>query len=250
MMWNRVIFIPNEGQTMNVMSFEEYQKIRNHKPNFDNETDNTGCVEVDGFLYPIRKQKEFETTDKKRIGVYPCDNGISFFVPPETEEEKKNYDAKKVIEFNNTGNYRDIIMKMDQLRNDENTKLLIKDNVFEPYIDQNDSPALKLMKESLTAKKIDPESYRQRLGPDFSNTMRLLTSKKNHTITLKKMVSLSKAYDLNIDITISDKPGAVNPMGKAVTTRVTDDELATEPILEPEEQPIFDDDNDIFFEEE
>ena len=249
MLWNRVSFIPTEGQTMNVVTFEEFQKIRNNKPNFDNDSDNTTCVERNGYLYPIRKQKEFETTDKKRVGVYPCDNGISFFIPPETEEEKKNYDAGKVIEFNNTGNYRDIITKMDQLRNEENSKLLIKDNMFEPYIDQDDTPALKLMKESLAAKKIDPESYRQRLGPDFSNTMRLLTSKKNHTITLKKMVSLSKAYDLSIDITVSDKPGAVNPMGKSITMRVTDDEMATEALLEPEEKPIFEDD-EILEEEE
>lgn len=252
MMWKRVAYL--EGKTMNVLSPTEYDQVRSHTLQF--EKDNNQCIERNGVLYPIRTQTEYETAVTRKVGAYPLDNGFTVYIKPEGQKDKDAYDAeKKVIDFNNTQNYGEIITKMDQLKNEENTKLLIKDNVFEPYIDLNDSPALRIMKNALAAKKIDPESYRQRLGPDFSNTMRLLTSKKNHTITLKKMISISKAYDLNIDVTVSDKPGAVNPMGHPITVRVTDDDVPTEPIIEIEEKekPILEEDlvdDDFVIEEE
>ena len=52
--------------------------------------------------------------------------------------------------------------------------------------------------------------------------MRLVTSRKNHSITLKKMVSMAKAYDMEIKLTISDANGAINPMGQEISAMVTD----------------------------
>lgn len=203
-----------EDNTMEVISVEQYlRRSKLERPAFDNT-----CVEKDGTLYPIRTPGKC----MNYVGAYPMvPGGITGFIDPK-EEKKDQYSADKIIDFSHSKNYADYIRKVDQMANEESARLTIKDNVYKPDISPNDSPALKLMKQALEAKNIDPESYRQRLGPDFSNTMRLVTSRKNHSITLKKMVSMAKAYDMEIKLTISDANGAINPMGQEISAIVTD----------------------------
>ena len=202
-----------EDNTMEVISVDQYlRRSKLEKPAFDNT-----CVEKDGTLFPIRTGKCMNY-----VGAYPLvPGGITGFIEPK-EDKKDQYSADKIIDFGHSENYADYIRKVDQMANEESARLTIKDNIYKPDISPNDSPALKLMKQALEAKNIDPESYRQRLGPDFSNTMRLVTSRKNHSITLKKMVSMAKAYDMEIKLTISDANGAINPMGQEISAVVTD----------------------------
>lgn len=204
----RQVFINNT--TMDVISEDEYIRRKQfNEPMFENT-----CVAKDGIVYPIRPR-----FTEGLPGVVDAGCMSVYTKPP--EERMKDYSEDRVINFSDSKSYAELIKKKDQLANDETARLTTKDNVLEPYIDPNDSPALKLIKEALGAKAIDPESYRQRLGSDFSNCMRLITSKKNKGITLKKLTSLATAYDLDVDITITDKPGCVNPMNKVLKTRIT-----------------------------
>ena len=204
------VFINNI--TMNVIDEDEYIR-RKQLP--DPGLENT-CVEKDGVVYPIRNKFVEGLPGVVNAGI------MSVYTKP-PKERMKDYSADRVINFSKSESYADLIKKKDKLANDEVTRLTTKDNILEPHIDSNDSPALKLIKEALKAKEIDPESYRPRLGPDFSNCMRLITSKKNKSITLKKFTSIANAYDLKVDITVSDKPGCVNPMKKVLKATITND---------------------------
>lgn len=211
----RQVFLNNT--TMDVISEDEYIRRKQFpEPMFENT-----CVAKDGVIYPIRPRFVEGLPGVVDAGV------MSVYTKPPAEREA-DYSEKRVINFSNSASYAELIKKKDQLASDETARLTTKDNVLEPYIDQNDSPALKLIKEALGAKAIDPESYRQRLGTDFSNCMRLITSKKNKGITLKKLTSLATAYDLEVDLRISDKPGCVNPMNKTLQARITSTENSEE----------------------
>ena len=201
-----------ENQTQEVIDIKELaRRSCQESPIFENV-----CVEKGDTLYPIRTGRYSPFTP----GVYVPGPGMAVFSEP-PKEKKEQYDHEKIIDFGASKSYADFIKKQDKLATEEVARLTTKDEVFEPNIDPLDSPALKALKEALQAKAIDPEMYRPRLGPDFSNSMRLVTSSKNHSITLKKLVTLSKAYDISVDLILKDKEGAINPIGKVIKTNIT-----------------------------
>ena len=54
----------------------------------------------------------------------------------------------------------------------------------------------------------------------IKESVRLL---KEGKITLNKLISTCNAFDINVELTLSDKPGAPNPMGTTVVANLTDD---------------------------
>ena len=202
----RKAFIANK--TMEVISEDEY--IRRSKfadPMFEDT-----CVEKNGTLYPIQKRY-----NEGAPGVY--DAGPCFKYT--NASNKEDYSANKIIDFDNATNYADMIKLKDKLNKAEIARLTTKDNIYVPTIGDNDSPALKLIKEAVGNKNIDPESYRQRMGSDYMNLMRLVTSDSNHNISIKKMAAFGEAFDFDIEVTVTDKPNAVNPIGKSLSAKIT-----------------------------
>ena len=172
-------------------------------------------VEKDGILYPILKKSE-----KNAVGVFPMGNCVKYNKP--SANQMTNYTAEgKVINFSEAKSFSEMIKKKDQLNQEEVARLTTKDNIYVPRVGENDSPSLKIVKNAIGLKNIDPESYRQRMGSDFSNNMRLLTSEKNTGITLKKMAAMGNAFDFDVEITIKDKKNAINPIGEELHISIT-----------------------------
>jgi len=193
---------------MDVIDEREYHKrAKLEDPLFEDT-----CVEKDGLLYPI--QKKYDGTP----GVYDAGPFLKFTKPVNDIEQ---YSSDKIIDFNNAKNFRDLISKQDDLRHEERAILSTVNNVFAPEVYDDDTPELVAIKQMITYKNIDPESYRHRFGDDFSNNMRPLKDKKNKSVSFYKVRTYCTVFDTKATLIIEDKEGAINPMGRRIEIEIT-----------------------------
>ena len=85
-------------------------------------------------------------------------------------------------------------------------------------IQEKDTPEMKLLKEAINRKHIDLDNYKQRFGSDFNNDKRLFDQP---SITFFKLKRIADVMDMRIDLTLSDKPGAANPIGEKLSAQIT-----------------------------
>ena len=171
---------------------------------------------VNDVVYPLRSRTD------SRPGVYPVNRYLSVLRNPKGEEID-NYAAtdKNIIDFNNSKSIQDIINAKNKYLQMESTILTSADNITMPIDHPDDSPEMMALKEAIRSKHIDINKYEQRFGPNFNNDRRLLDK---NTITLAKLKTMANALDMDISLTIKDKPGNIpNPIGKVITVSVTDE---------------------------
>ena len=139
------------------------------------------------------------------------------------QNEIDNYKAtdENIIDFNNSKSIQDIINAKNKYLQMESTILTSADNITTPIDHPDDSPEMMALKEAIRSKHIDINKYEQRFGPNFNNDRRLLDK---NSITLAKLKTMANALDMDISLTIKDKPGNIpNPIGKVITVSVTDE---------------------------
>lgn len=173
-------------------------------------------VIVGNTIYPLRSKTD------DRPGVYPMNKYISLLRNP-NEYEVNSYEVtdKNIIDFSNSKSIQDIINAKNKYLQMESTILTSADNITTPIDHPDDSSEMWALKEAIRCKHIDINKYEQRFGPNFNNDRRLLDK---NTITLSKLKTMANALDMDISLTIKDKPGNIpNPIGKVITVSVTDE---------------------------
>jgi hypothetical protein len=132
-------------------------------------------------------------------------------------DNDENYKAKdNVIDFSNIESNKELIEKQNELRNAEITILTAANSeTYTPVYSDEDSPALTLVKQCLESKNVPLENYKGRFDSncDFNNTIRLVTSDKNHSISIQKIKTIGEKFDINFKISAEDFPNSPNPMG-------------------------------------
>jgi hypothetical protein len=93
-----------------------------------------------------------------------------------------------------------------------------KDNILTLTITPQDTPEMKALKTAINSKQIDKKAYESRFD-QFQNNMRLL---KGPTITLAKMKEICEGFDIACELTLTDKEGAVNPIGTEIVVDLTE----------------------------
>ena len=204
----RKVFI--ENRMLDVVSPEEYARRESLN---DKDLLQDTCIEKDNVIYPVFQNPIYG-------------RALPYFVSTEwanlyfNRENTEGYEADKIVDLTNVKNTEELITKQEELRNSEIATLVANSGeVFSPVIREEDSTALKLVKECLTAKRINVNNYKTRFDSscDFSNTIRLLTNEDNHTISIQKMQLIGDKFDINFKITASDKKQAPNPMREKIT---------------------------------
>ena len=114
---------------------------------------------------------------------------------------------------------REAIEKHARLASAERNILISKDNIYNVNIKETDTPEMKLFKEALNKKSIDIMSYKPRFSSDFSNDIRVI---QGDSITFGKLKKLASILDMNIELTISDKENAPNPIGEVLHAQIND----------------------------
>ena len=204
---------------LDVIPEKEYIRRAKIDPEINKNLSNETAIEKDGYVYPIiplpaKKQTELPNV----IGVLDCGPCL-YYNKPETEEDKKTYSIDNVIDFENTKNISDMIQKTAELEQAEKSILIDKNNIYTIPINEEDTPEFALLKQAINNKQIDITSYRNRLSDSFSNNIRLLTN--SNTITFAKLRTFGQVFDLECELIIRDKQGAVNPIGEEIKAVIT-----------------------------
>jgi hypothetical protein len=72
-----------------------------------------------------------------------------------------------------------------------------------------------LVKQCLQAKNVPLENYKGRFDTpcDFNITIRLVTSEKNHTISIQKIKTIGEKFDIKFKLIAEDQEDSPNAMG-------------------------------------
>ena len=210
----KTIFI--NKQMYDVITVEEYQRKKKINNEITRSMINESAIEDGDYVYPILPV----TNDNKSNMVGVSDYGMLLkFNRPQTEEEKQMYNKDNVIDFEHSNSLKETIQKVAKLDSMEKTILINKDNIYNISVNENDTPEFALLKEAINRKQIDINSYKSRFDDSFSNNMRLLST--SNSITFGKMKAFADVFDLDLELTIKDKPGCVNPVGEVLHSKIT-----------------------------
>ena len=191
---------------------DENEYLRRSKLNPDqveSMTEDT-AIEKEGYVYPCNKiysDKVPGVTDLGNVLVYTDPKNMS-----------KEYEDKNIIDFEHVESLQDSIKKQAELLQAERTILISPDNIFTPVVKEDDTPEMKLLKTAIGRKRIDLDNYKQRFGSDYNNDKRLFDQS---SITFFKMKKLCEVMDIDMELTLKDKPGAANPIGEVLTAQIT-----------------------------
>lgn len=174
--------------------------------------DDTAVQAPNGLVYPVNRQ--YSPTVP---GVTDCGPMLLYSTPDEMLEDPQ-YKPENVIDFENVGSLQESIARQAELDQAERTILISPDNIFIPVVQESDTPEMALLKQAMARKQIDIESYKQRFGSDYNNDKRIFDQS---SITFFKLKRLCDIFDVQVSLTMEDKPGAANPIGEKLTSVIT-----------------------------
>ena len=196
-----------DGVAMEVVSQEEFTRRKGFN---DSEILKNTCIEQDGTLFPV-----MSIPIRGRIAPYAVSHtGYTKYYNKENNEKYKSEDT--VIDFSDVESNRELIEKQNELRNAEITILTAANSdTYTPIYNEEDTPALTLVKQCLEAKNVPLENYKGRFDSncDFNNTIRLVTSEKNHSISIQKIKTIGEKFDIKFKLIAEDQEEAPNAMG-------------------------------------
>ena len=206
------------GKLMTISSekdYPKYERIFNSNKAYSNYALEVDC---NGETYVL----PFINKTDKCPGVYP--EGCIYFVNvPQTEKEKETYAIENldIIDIGQSDSINDFLNKTKTIRDMEATTLSSSDYKFIPQQFPNDTPEMRAFKEAVGLKGCDINKYAQRFGENFLNDKRLF---KTNSITMNKLISISKNLDIEAELILRDASGDVpNKMGKEVRVILTGD---------------------------
>lgn len=174
-------------------------------------------IEVDDLVLPIRAKND------DRPGAYLAGPIIKLKRPDKDEIE--NYIAgNNIIDFSNTKNMQECIEKNKRVRELEANTLTTYngEEVTRFPISPNDTSEMVAYKTALNSKNFNINKYEHRFDGSFNNDKRLLFKE---SISLSKLKSTAKAFDLKLTLTIEDKDDTVpNPIGKKISVVINGDD--------------------------
>lgn len=196
------------GRLMDVVSQDEYARRRSLGPEM---VENT-CIQMNGTLYPVIPKADNRTTP---FAVYSS-LAVKYYG---NATEHPEFSDNAVVDYSNIKSCQELIDRQNKARKEEVAVLTQQTSkTFYPIIREEDSPALKVVKECFHKKNIDIDNYRGRFDSncDFNNTTRLLVNPQTHNISVQKIQLIGEKFDIDFHLVAKDKKGAVNPMGATI----------------------------------
>ena len=174
----------------------------------------TTAVQIGDVVLPVRS-----STDNLPGVYYTNGRDLMAKVVKPSEDQQQEYSADKIIDFTNAHDIGEVMRKNDLLRNiQEDLMVSGKDNILCLPSSPEDTPEMRALKAAINAKQIGKKQYEDRFD-QFQNNMRLL---KGKSITLSKMKEICTGFDIACELTLKDKPGAVNPMNTEISLDLTE----------------------------
>lgn len=196
------------GRLMDVVSQDEYARRRS----LGSEMVENTCIQMNGTLYPVIPKADSRTTP---FAVYSS-LAVKYYG---NATEHPEFSDNAVVDYSNIKSCQELIDRQNKARKEEVAVLTQQTSkTFYPIIREEDSPALKVVKECFHKKNIDIDNYRGRFDSncDFNNTTRLLVNPQTHNISVQKIQLIGEKFDIDFHLVAKDKKGAVNPMGATI----------------------------------
>lgn len=204
-----------DGKNMSVVSKTEFERMYKNKS-----IDTDIAVEFnDDYVLPY----------SKHVKTTPCavpGDLVIRGVLPTTEEDKEKYSTKRVVNFSSSSSFKDVLNNVYKIKEEKNAGLTIVNDCLHLDIYDEDTPELRIIKQAINDKHIDPDSYKNKFpsSSDFNNDMRALKSSSNHSISFFKAKRILNSFDIDGEFIIRDKKDAVNPIGKEYSIKLTEEE--------------------------
>ena len=204
-----------DGKNMSVVSMDEFNKMYKNKS-----LDTDIAVEFNSD-YVLPYSKHIKTTPCAIPGDL-CVRGVL----PTTKEDKEKYSVKRVVNFSSASSFKDVLNNVYKIKEEKNAGLTIVNDCLHLDIYDEDTPELRIIKQAINDKHIDPDSYKNKFpsSSDFNNDMRALKSSSNHSISFFKAKRILNSFDIDGEFIIRDKKDAVNPIGKEYSIKLTEEE--------------------------
>ncbi len=211
------------GKTLNV--YTERQLFENFQDLSIDEQAAIAFNNSDGerVILPIRTG--YKSMEKP--GVYPASDkdghNYAFLCHPSTEAEKKEYipDKEHIVDFKDAEGIQELMSMTDTLNKSINQFLetdINSGNIYRAKIGEFDSPEMRGLKQSLTAKNMEIDKYGEKFGANWANDKRKLNDDNITMFLLKRMC---KNFDIDIDLVFRDhSPEVPNAMGKTITVNL------------------------------
>ena len=190
----------------NVVSMNEYtDHTALYNPKFT-------AIERPECVLPIKNR----TTDTGP-GIYYQPGAMVAMV--EKPSDLAEYNSNRIINFDDSKSIGEIFEKQQIIRDIQDEIMTTSDNILQLKIGEKDTPEMRALKTAINLKRIDIKQYEDRFD-QYQNDMRLV---KGHSITLGKLVSISNALDISVDITLRDRDdNTPNPMNQTLVIDLTE----------------------------
>ena len=170
------------------------------------------AIERQDVVLPIRNR----ATDPGP-GVYFQPGAMVAFV--EKPDPNGPYSTSHMIDYDKATSIDDVMRNNQLIRDIQNDIMTTSENILCLNIGSEDTPEMRALKTAINEKQVDKAQYEDRFD-QFQNDMRLL---KGKSITLAKLISISSAFDIAVDLTLRDKPDCPNPMHREITVDLTEE---------------------------
>lgn len=198
-------------------------------------------IEIEGRLYSVTDMDSFTdypdlytpkfTAIEREDVVLPIknrntDRGPGIYYQPgamvaivEKPEDSSAYSVDKIIDFTDPKSIGEVFDKQQIIRDIQDEIMTTSDNILCLKIGDKDTPEMRALKTAINSKRIDAKQYEDRFD-QFQNDMRLL---KGNSITLAKLISISTALDISVDLTLRDRDSTTpNPMNQTLVIDLTE----------------------------
>ena len=187
-----------------------------------------GYVAVDTgspYIYPVIP------STSQCPGIYIRPGAPFSYVRDPEEEDADQYKREHIIDYGDASSFKDFIDKQTMVKQIENDILSTPDNIFSPTIHQEDSPAMKALKEAVVSKHMDLDKYEPRFGANYPNDRRIFTKPD---LSMKMLCRVCNALDIKATLTLEDQDPdsgeeqVPNPMGRSISVELTSKQVEEE----------------------
>lgn len=199
-----------------VIDEKEYiRRVQYDREMADELASDTAVDPGDGNVYPVVNKYS-----ENNMGVTDC-GPVLLYSNPDNFPNKEEYKAENIIDFEKPqqGGFKERIQQIAKLEEAERNVLISKDNIYNVAVRDTDTAEMQIFKTALNKKNIDILAYKPRFLSDYSNDVRVI---QGDSITFGKLKKLATIFDMDITMSIKDKPGAVNPIGEELTAKIND----------------------------
>lgn len=192
-----------DGRFMTVVGLDEYRATPDSFPQLRT------AIELPDLGVVLPLMNKFDTS----VGIY-VGSGLFSKVNMPNAEKFEEYSTDKIIDMSDAKTMAELMEKQEQVRDIEYEMLTTIDNIFQPKISPDCTPAMRALKTAVIEKGIDINKYADRFGSNFNNDKRQYNK---DSISMQMLERQCRGLDIKATLILEDSsPDVPNPIGRKI----------------------------------